>query len=710
MIVSSRLHFSFSALIAITLNILNFGVKADGVAFKKEYSNEKPELWEPVPFKSYERFGFSISVRTHEDQTVVITNDKLGMILEQPQFAEMTLVTEADWEKLAQASQSWQERAAQLPQIKKLILTVLSGYDAILQHRGSGKIYIRGKWMEKEEYAAYINSFSRGSSAIPELRIEDKVYRNVKVSSAKDGRLGITHDGGVARIMISDLSESQITILKSASPSVFEKYLEETTSESQKSTTAQTIPNDQTQPPKGQRKYLDAIEQSERDRKINKLNGQIEFLNREYKITKRTVLPELINMTFDKAMAEGLTNAVRDADAIVDSVPRLDIDNQVSYLEFKVVKKLDKKSFRGVSASNGNTNVELYEIILVEDDMQALLVTVDTTFESTGLSMLPLFERERLDVQLVNGFDTNVMVFEEADALTKQKMADLLEAIRDGEKKMKDARATALVDLKSKLAQILIPGSSHQPLFNLSNGLKAKGFKAQISSATFDQLQKSIANEDWSMIHAKVRAGNFLHMGSSMPQPGDSSSTIVEVSDRDRKLEDFDNVIESLKQAKWPIALQSSMTQTWVKNGELYLSDTAFGSAQTCIGVLTLPMRPQSLVIQNEGSGASKFTNLKLEDIYAQSLSVHPSGSGIMHWAGLDGRVITFFVDNSAQAVRDEGANKKLKLRIDELNTQINVAIEQYEVNQDGAALDRYIIDKTLKFCEDVTNFVLVQF
>jgi hypothetical protein len=49
-------------------------------------------------------------------------------------------------------------------------------------------------------------------------------------------------------------------------------------------------------------------------------------------------------------------------------------------------------------------------------------------------------------------------------------------------------------------------------------------------------------------------------------------------------------------------------------------------------------------------------------------------------------------------------------LTIDELNTQINVGIEQYEVNQDGAALDRYVIDKTLKFCVDVTNFVLVQF
>jgi hypothetical protein len=710
MIVSSRFHFLFILLGAVLLNTLNLGVKADGVAFTKDFSNEKPELWKPVPFKSYERFGFSTSVRTHEDKTVVITNEKLGMIIEQPQFAEMTVVTDADWEKLAQARQSWQERAAQLPQIKALILTVLSGFDAMLQHRGSGKIYIRGKWMEQEEYETYKKSFSGGASAIPELRVADKIFKNVKVSSAKDGRVGITHDGGVARIMMSDLSEAQITILKTASPSVFAKYEEQTASASQNPTAAQTTPQDQTQPSNGQQNYLDASGQSERDEKITKLNGQIEFLTREYKFTKRNALPGLINMTFDKAMATSLTNAVSDADAIVDSLPRLNIDNEPSYHEFRVVKKLDKESFRGVSASNGNTNIELYEIILVENDMRALLVTVETTFKSTGLSILPLFEREKMDVQMVNGFETNVIVLEEADALTKKKMAVRLDAIRAGENKMNEARDAVLVELKANLAAMLIPGSSHPPVLNLSNGLKAKGFKTQISSGAFDQLQKLIANEDWSMIHAKVRSGNFLHTGSSLPLPGDSGSPFVEVTERDRKLEDFDMVINRLKRAKWPIALQSSMTQTWVKNGKLYLSDTAFGRAHTCIGVLTLPMRPQSLVTQTEGVGASKYKTLKLEDIYEQSLNVHPSGSGIIHWDPLDERVITFFVDNSAQAVRDEGSNKKLKLRVDELNVQIKAGIQQYEVNHDAAALDRYVNDKTLKFCEDVTNFILVQF
>ena len=56
------------------------------------------------------------------------------------------------------------------------------------------------------------------------LSVGSKSYQNYRVTSVKEGRVGIIHDGGVASIPMTELSPEQLASLKAAAPALFEEY------------------------------------------------------------------------------------------------------------------------------------------------------------------------------------------------------------------------------------------------------------------------------------------------------------------------------------------------------------------------------------------------------------------------------------------------------------------------------------------------------
>lgn len=201
--------------------------KADGVILIKGNPTQSPQFWTALAFRKIEGFSITYTVSLTNGQLRNFRKDEVGAILEEPKWQEMTVVSDADWQDLGQQKTQLLSSASQYPQLKDWANAIAAKFDAAFARQSAGMVVYRGKVISKDDYDKMRGMAPSASSSGFTLILDDKSFNNVKISSLRNGTLAILHDGGIASIKISDLSEKQKQQLSEFSPDKFGSYLKE---------------------------------------------------------------------------------------------------------------------------------------------------------------------------------------------------------------------------------------------------------------------------------------------------------------------------------------------------------------------------------------------------------------------------------------------------------------------------------------------------
>jgi len=205
-------------------------LSAAGIVLTKKTPSEAEVYWHPIEFSTLENYSSSIVIQsTGTRQSTTIPRYTIGAVLEFPSLTLATLIAEEDWNNLKSKKDDFAMHSTLCKEAAPILSKVVSEIDQVLTKHQDGFLLVRGQWINKHEWAAKMAADAKALQAAkgPEITIGKMTYRDVKVTKVVDGRISIMHEGGIANIMLSDLSALQIAILKVASPSIFAKYLAE---------------------------------------------------------------------------------------------------------------------------------------------------------------------------------------------------------------------------------------------------------------------------------------------------------------------------------------------------------------------------------------------------------------------------------------------------------------------------------------------------
>jgi hypothetical protein len=201
---------------------------AEGVILLRDYPSQSAKIWKPYAFSKVEQFPSAYKVTFASGQVKSCTPDEVGGILESPKWLELFAMSDADWEKIKKQRDDLAAKTAQLPQVKDWASDEIAKFDKLLNSRSSLNVLYRGRLIAKEDFDKLQgNTPPTPPSSSAVLTLDGKQFTNVKILSIKGGRLGFSHDGGIAGVQLSGLDTKQTEWVKAASPALFEAHLKE---------------------------------------------------------------------------------------------------------------------------------------------------------------------------------------------------------------------------------------------------------------------------------------------------------------------------------------------------------------------------------------------------------------------------------------------------------------------------------------------------
>jgi formylglycine-generating enzyme required for sulfatase activity len=202
--------------------------QADGVILIKSHPTQSPNFWRAFTFSKNEASPFNYTITLLNGQQQNFFKSEVGAIIEEPKWNELIIVTDVDWQKLEQQKNQLISSVAQYPQLKKWINNIITKFDELINSRSSSNVLYRGRIIAKEEFDKLQGTApATPSSSSAALTLGEKQFMNVKILSIKGGRLGFSHDGGIAGVQMSSLDTKQTEWVKSNAPQLYEAHIKE---------------------------------------------------------------------------------------------------------------------------------------------------------------------------------------------------------------------------------------------------------------------------------------------------------------------------------------------------------------------------------------------------------------------------------------------------------------------------------------------------
>ncbi|MBX7210663.1 MAG: hypothetical protein K1X78_20315 [Verrucomicrobiaceae bacterium] len=193
---------------------------ADGVIMTNR-TNTTPEYWTAVPYKSLEKFALSIVVHSPTGEKITVPNPEFGDQIEFPDLAKDTFVAADDVAALKAKREKLAAAAARYKKASGLINPVVAAIDTALENLELGRVLVGGTWMNRNEYDQKMREATSKGGVVSSVPFRSVVLKNVRVSSVRGDRISVLHDGGIATILLSEISADVLSKLKATAPQLF---------------------------------------------------------------------------------------------------------------------------------------------------------------------------------------------------------------------------------------------------------------------------------------------------------------------------------------------------------------------------------------------------------------------------------------------------------------------------------------------------------
>jgi hypothetical protein len=156
-------------------------------------------------YVSMESFGMTSTFKFANGQTRQMQPPALRVVVPYPDYAALTLVTDADWQALEKISQDADAAALKYPKSAPLMQALKATLATALQKHQQGYVVISGGWLSKEDYAKKVTDTK--ADYVEKVVLSGKMYKNVRLSAVNGDLVKLMHDGGFANVPLADLQK-----------------------------------------------------------------------------------------------------------------------------------------------------------------------------------------------------------------------------------------------------------------------------------------------------------------------------------------------------------------------------------------------------------------------------------------------------------------------------------------------------------------------
>lgn len=466
--------------------------KVAGILFLRSYVGEKDEFAVPMEFSALESYFAVINVTNPMTGKVsVIEKEKVAGTVMFLNFGEKVYLKGSHFDEVRKWKDEVLKMATRFPKGVPFLRDRVGNADEILAAETKGGGWYKGRVLSQVEVVEMAGSAAGTTGTkIKEMTLGGLVYRDVSLTSVRNGRIGITHGGGVASVGIEVLSEEQVKILNGTSSKV---QISSDRDESMEKKEAGKLP---VMAKGGESGARDLEEGTRRDetRKLSEDDAELQGRTRlEEVVTRMKIQTAELNERSKKetksaceaAKAEAIAKAKTlggEADRLVASLKegltgrlREKVEEAVK-LNLVVTKKLKGMEWVGLKKYGG----EAYEILGGSKDRDiGILVCFETQIESKGIVEMWV---EKLGVETIEkegGFDARVPVFGELSAEEGVKL-DLVREKLEQIRRLREEQA-GVVDLATNEAK--------RSTIRCEDESKAREVEVEVRATAFEKLE-----------------------------------------------------------------------------------------------------------------------------------------------------------------------------------------------------------------------------
>lgn len=208
------------AVLILTGTLLQCGTasaveKNSGVIIYTTLDHGRDETAIGVPFVKAEQFALVTNVTTPDGKSFRVTDNMLKEIVRPPDLSRLTVVDEAGLQSLKAKTQSLRALQKRFPRAAGALEGIAGEMERAAQVIESGNVLYEGRPIPKSDYD---NRMTAAAPKTIELTLNGRTFSRARLTSVGDGKLSITHAGGVATINISDLDDGSIALLRESNP------------------------------------------------------------------------------------------------------------------------------------------------------------------------------------------------------------------------------------------------------------------------------------------------------------------------------------------------------------------------------------------------------------------------------------------------------------------------------------------------------------
>lgn len=199
----------------LTCGTVQAAEKESGIIIYTTLDNGRDETAIAVPFIKAEKFALVTNVTTADGKSFRVTNNMFKEIVRPPDLSRLTVVDEAGLQSFKAKAQSLRALQKRFPRAAGALEGIAVEMERTAQVIESGNVLYQGRLIPKADYD------SRMTASAPktiDLTVNGRTYSRARLTSVGDGKVSITHAGGVATINTSDLDAGSIALLRESNP------------------------------------------------------------------------------------------------------------------------------------------------------------------------------------------------------------------------------------------------------------------------------------------------------------------------------------------------------------------------------------------------------------------------------------------------------------------------------------------------------------
>jgi len=198
----------------LTCGMTRAAEKKSGIIIYTTLDHGRDETAIAVPFIKAEQFALVTNVTTPDSKSIRVTNNQLKEIVRPPDLSRMTVVDEAGLRSLKDRAGSFRALQARFPRAAGALEGITGEMERLVQVIEGGNVLFEGRVLPRADYDRQVAAI-RGKAI--DITLNGRNYTGARLGSVGDGKVSITHSGGVASIPLDSLGEEAITRLNQTS-------------------------------------------------------------------------------------------------------------------------------------------------------------------------------------------------------------------------------------------------------------------------------------------------------------------------------------------------------------------------------------------------------------------------------------------------------------------------------------------------------------